>query len=248
MAKTDKIIFGMHPVETLLKSEHTIKKVLIEKDEDGHRFNEIIKLCADKKVPCEEKNRRFLDNLSNKGLHQGVVAFFTPHELQICFESQAVKPRIHSWLCLYFDRIQDPQNFGAMVRSAEYFAVDQVFYPAYHHAPFNEVALKTSAGAGLINRPYKITSEGNFFKSIQKHQFQIIGTCPHEGKNFKDINWLKPTLLVIGHEGEGMSDDIKRQCHDHVKIPRYGDMESLNASVSLGVCLFKINELKLPSE
>ena len=239
MSKNDKIVYGVRPVEELLLAGLPVKKVYFETDKTDTKFAPLRDRCLELQIPFEEKSARFLDKLCENTHHQGVMAFYIPLERQICFENPGYQPRTGWNLCLYLDGIQDPQNFGAIVRSAEFFGADQVFYPEHGNAPFTPVAQKTSAGGGIHNPPYKISSVSTLFEKVNTRNITVVGTDPYEGTSIEEMDFRRDLLLVIGSEGSGMNAKIRNYCHEWVKIPRIGKVESLNASVSAGILLYQ---------
>ncbi|MBN2145224.1 MAG: 23S rRNA (guanosine(2251)-2'-O)-methyltransferase RlmB [Candidatus Aureabacteria bacterium] len=240
MSAQNKLIYGIRPVMELLHTTSSVKVVWFEQEKQHESLEEMKSLCRKKGIKSAIKSARYLDKLCSHSLHQGVAALYIPPELEIAFEKANSAPRSEWWLCLYLDQIQDPHNFGAIVRSAENFAVDQIFYPEHHNAPFNPVAFKTSAGAGIHNPPYKISSVSNMFDKFKTHSFEIVGALPEEGTLISETDFKKNMVLVIGNEGEGITGKIKKYCTAFVRIPAYGKVASLNASVSAGIMLYEI--------
>jgi 23S rRNA (guanosine2251-2'-O)-methyltransferase len=240
MSAKDQLIFGIRPVWELLHSRGSIKEVWFDRDKQHPSLDEMKALCENNHIKWAEKTGRFIDKICHHSLHQGVAAFYIPAENEICFEKTNAQPRSGWWLCLYLDQIQDPHNFGAIVRSAENFLTDQIFYPEHRNAPFNEVAFKTSAGAGIHNPPYKVSSVSSLFEKFRAHSFEIVGTAPEAATPLSEMDFKKNMVLVIGNEGEGISDKIKKQCTSFVRIPTLGKVDSLNASVSAGIVLYAI--------
>ncbi len=240
MSKKDVFVYGIRPVFEILHSCLSVKKVWVEENKIEDRRYELQKLCLNKNVELLEKSGRFLHKLSGQEFHQGLLASYVPKQSELCFESGNA-PRTGAWLCLYLDRIQDPHNFGAIVRSAEFFAVDQIFYPEHQASPWNAVAMKASAGGGAHTPPFKVSSVTPFFEKLQAQGFQIVGALPDTfSLKAKEVDFKKDTILLIGHEGEGLSDKLKKYCTTFVQIPRLGQIESLNASVSTGILLYEI--------
>lgn len=245
MSKNEQIIYGFRPVCELLKSKHEIKTVWFEQGKMNSKYSTLKECCVTKNVSSGEKSRRFLEKLSQSSFHQGIVAIYVPLEKKYCFEQQGNPPRNKFFLCIYLDCIQDPQNFGAILRSCEFFGADQVFYPKHHGAPFNPVAMKGSAGAGIHNPPYKISGITSFFETVRNKKFQIIGAHHFKGKSLYDVDFQQDTLLVIGNEGSGISDKVLKFCTDFVTIPLSGKIDSLNASVSAGIILYEIQKKRM---
>lgn len=242
MAKRDKLSYGFHSVKAILSSDHEIKKVWLDTESSNERQLEIASLCGSRGISVLNKSSRFLDKICESSKHQGVVVQFIPKELQLVFESNK-NPRRQNYLCLYLDQIQDPHNFGAIVRSAEYYGVDQIFYPAYKQSPFNATALKAAAGAASYNPPYKVSSISSFFEKCLSVGFQIAGTFVDGENKFSDILLDKPLLLVVGNEGEGISSKVEKYCQYKVGLSKFGQVDSLNVSVATGVCLDRLSQI-----
>ena len=240
MSKKDVIVYGIRPVFEILNSNLTLKKVWVEQGKVEERKQELQDLCLKKNVELLEKSGRFLHNLCGQENHQGLVASYIPKQSELCFESSSTPRTGSSWLCVYLDRIQDPHNFGAIVRSSEFFGADQIFYPEHHAAPWNEVAMKASAGAGAHNPPFKVSAVTTFFEQLQARGFQIVGALPDAPMKAEAFDFTKDTVLLIGHEGEGLSEKLRKTCTAFVQIPQVGQIESLNASVSAGILLYEI--------
>lgn len=238
MAKNERIAAGLQPVKELLKSGCPVKKVWFEKGKTD-KYPVILSELQEKCIPYGEKSARFLEKISDNKLNQGIIAIYTPLEKRICFEHSAPKRGNH-YLCLYLDRIQDPHNLGAIVRSADFFDVDQIFYPANKSAPFNATALKASAGGGIHTPPLKITSPRDTFQMCRDKGLTIVGTSPDAKNKLTDFNFKQDTLLIIGNEGEGVSKSIIKECDHLLKLPALGNVSSLNASVFTGLMLYQV--------
>ncbi|EKD27410.1 MAG: hypothetical protein ACD_79C00732G0003 [uncultured bacterium] len=245
MSKNEKIAYGMHPVEELVNSGLLVKRVYFSQDKKSEKFDELKNILQENKIPFTEKSDRFIEKLCGSPNHQGIIAMFTPQERELCFKNKNYTPRTGNFLCLYLDRIQDPHNFGAIVRTSEFFLVDQIFYPEHNNAPFNSVALKASAGGGFHNPPYRISSVTNFFENVASHDFQVIGTNPTEGKDFDEIDFTQNTLLIVGNEGEGISRKTTEYCTDFIKLPSESQIQSLNVSVFTGIILYHIYKQRI---
>lgn len=239
MNRNEKIVFGVRPVEELLNSEVAVKKIFFEQGKIETKFLDLKNICIERGISFIEKSFKFISKLSGSENNQGIMAIYTPLERSICFENSSYIPKTKSFLCLYLDGIQDPHNFGAIIRSAEFFGVDQIFYPDHNNSPLTSVAIKSSAGAIIHNPPYKIYSVSDLFNKFIEHNFQIIGTVIEASENIHEINFNKNTVIVIGSEGFGISDKIKKYCNVFATMPSFGKMNSLNASVFSGIILYQ---------
>ncbi len=257
--KTEKIIIGRNPVLSILKtSPHNIEKIYIRYGVQGNPIDDIQKISRKHGVPIsildKEKFKKLEREISNDQT-QGVVAFLTLikyYELDELIE-YAYKVEKHPIL-VFLDKIQDPQNLGAIARTAECVRAQGIIVTTKDAAPINSTVIKASAGA-IMNIPVaKVLSTSKTIDYLKNNGFWVVGTSP----NAKEIYWSKnydfPVVIIIGNEGKGVSPVLLKACDTLVQIPLYGKAESLNASVSAGVILFEIRRQrdstgsKLPQE
>jgi 23S rRNA (guanosine2251-2'-O)-methyltransferase len=138
------------------------------------------------------------------------------------------------------DSVQDPHNLGAILRTAEATAVDAIIVPLRNTAPFSETVEKASTGA--LNR-LKICRVDNLAKTLdalKKENFWIVGTSLEAEKDFTELDYRMPVVIVLGNEGKGIRPSVLSRCDFLVKIPMFGKVQSLNVSVSAGVLLYEV--------
>jgi 23S rRNA (guanosine2251-2'-O)-methyltransferase len=246
MSSTDQFLYGYRAVRELLDSGNPVKQLWIEKGNVSPRKDALLDACRERGIPVREKTRRFLDKILKSERHQGIAATYVPRERRVCFES-GTPPRTGAYLCLYLDRIQDPLNLGAIVRSAEFFGVDQVFYPHRRGAPFNAAAVKASAGAGAHQPPSRVLSPAGLFERFKRHGFHVVGTCPESGIPPERVDFSRDTVLVVGHEGDGISPRIRKYCDTFVRLAPLGHVASLNASAFTAVLLDRVRRFRQSS-
>jgi 23S rRNA (guanosine2251-2'-O)-methyltransferase len=185
-----------------------------------------------------DKNK--LDRLTKYEPHQGIVAevILPPllgHEALIDFVTKLSS----SPLILMLDSIQDPRNLGACLRSANAAGVDCVVVNKDGSAPINAVVHKTSAGAINQLKIFQVTNLARTIKSLQAQELWVIGLDGDVTTSIYDINLRVPTVIVIGAEGKGLRQLIKKNCDQLAQIPMIGNVESLNVSVATGIALFE---------
>ncbi|MCK5076643.1 MAG: RNA methyltransferase, partial [Calditrichia bacterium] len=149
-------------------------------------------------------------------------------------------------LFLYLDRIQDPQNFGALLRSAELMGVDAVFYPVKESTPVTSVVIKASMGAALLLPLIAIKTPFNFLEIIRQKGLSIIGTLKEKDKSISlpKYNFASNNCLIIGNEETGIKNSLRKLCDAFVYIPQVGRTDSFNASVAGGIILYEIARQK----
>lgn len=235
----DDFIFGTRAVIEAINTGKNIEKVFIKTGLNNELYQQLLALIKENEiahqfVPIEKINR-----ITHKN-HQGVLAFISPVEftdiemlLPLIFES-GKDP-----LFLILDQITDVRNFGAIARSAECAGVDAIIIPEKGMARIGADAIKTSAGA-IHHIP--ICKVNNLYRTIQYLQnsgIQIIAATEKADKIYTQGNFKSPVAIVMGSEESGISQSILNIADQKLKIPLYGNIESLNVSVSAALMIYE---------
>jgi len=178
--------------------------------------------------------------MANGNVTQGVAAYKSSHryyEYDEIIKSAKLKKYP---LILILDSIQDPHNLGAILRTAECSQVDGVFVTMRESASITDTVVKVSAGAVAHLKISKIVNVSNLIRDLKKDGFWIFGTSLHNSKDYTDIDFKAPAVLVLGNEEKGIHKLVADNCDQLIKIPMLGKIDSLNVSVSAGVILFEI--------
>ena len=232
-------IYGKNVVYEKLKSDDLVKEAFVFK-----KFNdqEIIDLLKMKKIDIKWVDKYKLDKMVN-GLHQGIilnVLDFETVSLDNILNNDSKYP-----LIVMLDHLEDPHNFGAIIRSCEALGVDGIIIPNDRSVDINGTVIKTSAGAIQYMKIAKVSNLVNTIKVLKDKGYWIIGTDMN-GTSYNDMKYDMPICLVIGNEGKGMSRLVKESCDYVVSIDMVGKTNSLNASVATGIMMAKIqNSRKL---
>lgn len=232
-------IYGKNVVYEKLKSDDLVKEAFVFK-----KFNdqEIIDLLKMKKIDIKWVDKYQLDKMVN-GLHQGIilnVLDFETVSLDNILNNDSKYP-----LIVMLDHLEDPHNFGAIIRSCEVLGVDGIIIPNDRSVDINGTVIKTSAGAIQYMKIAKVSNLVNTIKVLKDKGYWIIGTDMN-GTSYNDMKYDMPICLVIGNEGKGMSRLVKESCDYVVSIDMVGKTNSLNASVATGIMMAKIqNSRKL---
>lgn len=232
-------IYGKNVVYEKLKSDDLVKEAFVFK-----KFNdqEIIDLLKMKKIDIKWVDKYQLDKMVN-GLHQGIilnVLDFETVSLDNILNNDSKYP-----LIVMLDHLEDPHNFGAIIRSCEALGVDGIIIPNDRAVDINGTVIKTSAGAIQYMKIAKVSNLVNTIKVLKDKGYWIIGTDMN-GTSYNDMKYDMPICLVIGNEGKGMSRLVKESCDYVVSIDMVGKTNSLNASVATGIMIAKIqNSRKL---
>jgi 23S rRNA (guanosine2251-2'-O)-methyltransferase len=237
-------IIGRHPVrETLERGDVGIEKIMLQHGAGGEGIAAIRALAEERGIPLQYVPPNRLNHEARGGTHQGVVAigapirYRAPHELlaEIGPSWDAVKARTP--LLLVLDRVTDPRNFGAILRSAVAAGVDGVFVPATHMAPLSSVALKASAGTATRLPMARTQDLPTFCQSLKERGYFVLGADTDGAVSVWEADFDRPVALVIGSEGAGLRPAVRAACDEAVAIPMRGPAESLNASVAAGILL-----------
>lgn len=236
----EDIIYGRNAVLEALNGGHKINRLLIVEGKKEGTIQKIISLAKDKGMIFEFVSRERLDKLTDKQNHQGVVAYISPIEYSTLEEilNSAENPFI-----LLLDELEDPHNFGAILRTAEAFGVNGVLIPKRRSVSLNATVMKTSAGAAEYIKVAQITNVAQTIKELKENFFTIIGS-DIEGENIfttnKSFKSNESIVLIVGNEGKGMRRLTKENCDVLLKIPMQGKINSFNASVATGILIYEI--------
>lgn len=236
---------GRNPVrEALEQKGDEIEKVLIQKGAGGRPVQEIRRLASESGVPVQYVPEAKLAQLVPGVNHQGVVAVASPIPyLEVEEMLSQIAPtlddvRSRKPFVLVLDRIQDPHNFGAILRSSVAAGVDGVVVPKHGMAPLNAAAVKASAGTAARIPIARADNLARLLHQLKERGYWVAGTTGSGETSIWEMDWDRPLALVIGSEGEGMRPGVASECDYLLSIPMRGEAESLNASVATGIVLF----------
>lgn len=226
-------IFGKNVAREKINSGEKINKIYIS---DKFRDEEIFNLIKKKKIKYSIVPNKFLDNKVD-GMHQGIIIDVDDVNT---FDFDYIKTiDKENPVIVMLDHLEDPHNFGAIIRTCEALGIDGIIIPNDRTVGINATVVKTSAGA-IYNMP--IIRVANLTSTIEKLKdigYWIVGTDMN-GENYKEIDYNMPVCLIIGNEGKGISDIVRKNCDYIASIPMIGKINSLNASVTCGIMLAEI--------
>jgi len=226
------LVYGKNVAKDLLKKNKFVKKVILQ---DSFRDKEIISLIEKSKLKVEIKSKKEIDDLA-KGVHQGIILDVSDYqydEFNDFLESDED-------LVVILDHIEDPHNFGAIIRTCEAAGVKTIIIPKDRQVLVNATVMKTSVGA-LGNVSIVVVSNlVNALSRLKDKGFWVVGTSLNNSEDYREINYDGKIALVIGNEGSGISNLVSKNCDFLAKIPMYGMTNSLNASVAFGIMIYEI--------
>ena len=232
-------IFGIRPIIEAIESGKTIDKLFIQKGLHNDLFSILWKIVRLKRINYKHVPIEKINRLTKKN-HQGVFAFISPIDF---FKIEDIIPEIYESgknpIIIILDKITDVRNFGAISRTAECAGVDAILLPEKNSAAINADAMKTSAGALMkipICRTWNLKQSITFLK---QSGLQIIGCSEKANQDMYEIDFHKPTAIIIGSEEDGISDEYLKLCDRRSRIKTFGKISSLNASVAAGIIIYE---------
>lgn len=237
---------GRNSVLELLESGKDINKIFVTKGERHGSINKIIAKAKERKVIVVEKDKRQMNEIAQTENYQGVIAIVPPFEYcEIEDILEEAKERKEEPFVLILDGIEDPHNLGSIIRTAETAGVHGVIIPKRRAAAVNSTVNKVSAGAVEHMKIARVTNITDAINQLKEEGLWICGTDINTETNYYQQDLKGPIGVVIGNEGNGISEKVKKNCDFLVKIPMKGKVTSLNASVSAGIIIYKIVEQRL---
>lgn len=224
------LVYGKNVAKEILKNPKKIRKIYLEV---GFDDKYIISLIEKNKISYIYKSKSEIDHLVN-GLHQGIILDVTDykyHELGELLDEDVV---------VILDHLEDPHNFGAIVRTCEAAGIKSIIIPKDRQVQVNATVMKTSVGTLENVKIIQVTNLVNTIKELKKNNFWIVGTALDDSIDYRKIDYSGKIVLIIGNEGTGMSRIVKDQCDFIAKIPMYGTTNSLNASVAGGIMIYEV--------
>ncbi len=233
-------IYGRQPVLEALRSAHRVKVVYKAQESSGKVIAKIEHFCLEKKIPLKTVNKNQLQKWVGPVVHQGIVAEldFDPFINKAQFEELLANTKQPFLLML--DHIQDTHNFGAILRTAEIAGVDCIIVPGKGNAPLNATVAKTSAGAMFYLKFLQTDVLEATLQDLNTKNLSSFAATPHAKTVIYEANFKQGLVLVIGSEDKGVRKNLLKYCRHNIKIPQFGRLNSLNASVSTAVILFEV--------
>lgn len=230
-------VFGRRAVIEALRSEINVERILIE--EGLHPPQEIIYSARHKNIPVKRVPKVTLFRMFRDQRHQGVAAYVASIPFAD-IEEMLLRTVKESGILLFVDHLEDPQNLGNILRSAEAFSLSGVILPKRRASPISDTVVKASQGAVFFLQIARVSSLLSELKRFQKMGGWVYA-LDLEGPPIQDVDFNFPLALIVGSEGKGVSRSLLNVADDRVKIEMRGRIESLNAATALGIALFWVS-------
>lgn len=231
---------GRNSVIELLESGKDINKILVQRGEKHGSIHKIIAMAKERRVMVIEKDKKVLQDMAQTENYQGVIAIVPPFSYcEIEDILQVAKQRDEKPFIVILDGIEDPHNLGSIIRTAETAGVHGVIIPKRRAACVNSTVNKVSSGAVEHMKIARVTNITNAIETLKKEGVWICGTDVNTKTYYYRQDYRDSIAIVIGNEGKGLGEKVKKHCDFLVKIPMKGKIKSLNASVSAGIVIYE---------
>jgi 23S rRNA (guanosine2251-2'-O)-methyltransferase len=232
-------IFGIRPIIEAVQAGKEIDKILIKKDIQSYLSKELLAILKDRSIPIQRVPIERINRITHKN-HQGVIAFISPVIYQ---KTEDLVPFLFEQgktpFFIMLDGITDVRNFGAIARTCECAAVDALIVPVKGGAAVNADAVKTSAGALHALPVCREQSLKDTIRFLKNSGFKIIAATEKGDYDYTKGDYTGPVCIVMGAEDVGVSNENLSLCNEWVRIPVWGNIESLNVSVAAGILMYE---------
>ena len=239
-----EIICGYHAVRQVLsRRSHDVLEVYVSAGRGrSAKLDDLLNSCERNSIAVQPISRAKLDRLVGIDSHQGIAARCREAGLQqrMTMDDLCAGLPDHNSMILALDRVMDPHNLGACIRTADAAGVDAVVIPKSHSAPLNTTVSKVACGALENTNIVTVTNIARALRQLRDAGCQVVGTTGTAGRTIYEVDLRLPAVLVMGSEESGMRRNTRDHCDELVRVPMHGSVESLNLSVAAGICLYEI--------
>ncbi|WP_028552034.1 23S rRNA (guanosine(2251)-2'-O)-methyltransferase RlmB [Paenibacillus sp. UNC451MF] len=245
----EEFIAGKHSVLEALRSGRTINKIWIAENAQKQLTQPIIAEAKQNGVIVQTADKRKLDQMVEDVQHQGVVAQVAAYDYVEVEDILALaQSRNEEPFILILDEIEDPHNLGSILRTADCTGVHGVIIPKRRSVGLTATVSKTSAGAVEYVRVARVTNLAQTIEQLKERGIWVAGTDVAAQQPLYKTNLNMPLALVIGNENKGMGRLIKEKCDFLLKLPMFGHINSLNASVAASVFMYEVVRQRLTAK
>jgi 23S rRNA (guanosine2251-2'-O)-methyltransferase len=231
-----RLLLGAQSVREAIRAHGANMHEILIEARPGDTAAAVARFATDQGCKVTEVTRSDLDRLSKGVRHQGVGAWAPALTLSL-FDPEELGPTA---LVLALDELEDPQNFGAIIRSAVAFSADRVIFPEHHSAPLSPSTFRASAGAIEHAKLCKVQNLRDTIEDAKRADFTVIGLDGNAKESLSEIPRTDRMMLVVGAEGKGLRKGVKAACTALGSLPMSGRIDSLNASVAAAIALYEL--------
>ena len=242
MSNNNEGLFGINTLlEALRSGTRDFEKIYVARGLHGKGIDEVVRICKSQGIYIHFEGREAIDRLSGTAKNQGVFGlvaakgYSSVEDILELSQKRNEKPFI-----LILDGVEDPRNLGAIIRTAECAGVHGIIIPKHRSSGLTDVVARTSAGAIEYLHIAKVTNISQTIDWLKGQGVWVYGLDMDGEREYDKISYSAPLAIVIGGEGKGIRDLVRKTCDEIVRIPLLGKISSLNVSVAAGVILFEI--------
>lgn len=234
-------IVGRNAVLEHLKAGKDVEKIYVQKGELKGSIHKITGIAHEKGIVVVECDKKKLDEMSGGLPHQGVAILAVDYKFSSVEEMlAAAKAKGEKPFLVILDEISDPQNLGAIIRTAEAAGAHGVIIPKRRSATITSTVHKASAGATSTMKVAKVTNINTTIEELKKQNVWVYGAAGEAKATYMQTNFDGAVALVVGNEGKGISKLTRERCDALVSIPMFGQVDSLNASASAAILIYEV--------
>ncbi len=235
-----EVLYGLHPVEEAIRSgSRQLDHVSVARERRDDRLERLIELCRTAGIRVALEPREQLTRLARTDAHQGVLAVVRERRFLGIEDLLVAGDGGQHRFFLALDGIEDPHNLGALLRTADGAGVDGVVLPERRSAPVSATVAKTSAGASEHVRIARVTNLVRALEQMKQKNVWVLGLDERGSPDYTEFDFRTDCVLVLGREGAGLHDLVKKRCDHLLRIPMAGQVSSLNVSVAGAIVMYE---------
>ena len=235
------LIYGKNPVIEAIRAKKALKVFVVNNFND----QKLLSLINDNHLAVVNIAYSEMDKMCNNGVHQGVAAELKPYQTVSLEEIIIKAKKKEKKIIVMLDGIEDPHNLGAILRSADVFEASGIILPKHNSVSLNATVAKTSAGAINYVPVAVVNNLNQAIKQLKDEGYWIVSSDGSATISYSSIKYDFPVVVVIGSEGKGVSSLVLKNSDYIVKIPQFGHVNSLNASVAAGILLAEVHKTNI---
>ncbi len=234
------VIYGIHAVAEALRSRgRAFEYVAISRERHDAKLQRIVDDCRQSRVPVRFVSRQDLDRLAGRAAHQGVVAVTAAKQYGHLDDLLAHRRGTHAFL-IVLDGVEDPHNLGAIIRTADAAGADGLVLPERRAVGVTGTVAKASAGASEHLPIAKVANVSRAIEELKKQNVWTVGLDERGAQPYDQLDYKMDCALVLGAEGKGLHEQVRKHCDFVVSIPMQGQVPSLNVSVAAAVVMYEV--------
>src|SRR5271167_978361 len=235
-----EVLYGLHPVEEAIRAGgRQLDHVSVARERRDERLEQLIELCRSAGIRVALEPRDQLTRLARTDAHQGVLAVVRERKFLGIEDLLTQKDEEEHRFFLALDGVEDPHNLGALLRTADGAGVDGVILPERRSAPVTATVAKTSAGASEHVRIARVTNLVRALEQMKRANVWVLGLDERGSPDYTEFDFRTDCVLVLGREGAGLHDLVRKTCDHLLRIPMAGMVSSLNVSVAGAVVMYE---------